>query len=325
MNLNDFLYISTIAECGSFTTAAKQLYIAQPSLSQRVKYIEGTYDISIFIRDIKGVRLTKEGEVFVKYANQILNAEQEMRRSLNALHNPDKQLIRLGTTQLMRSYLFDKLIMLFNQEYPNTQFDFIEDHSSRLQEQIAAGKLDIAIIYLPLEKPDIPHQVIFQDRFVLVPAVDSALEQKIRARQDGEFEPVSFDLLDGQPFSTAPSPTKLNRYITLNQKKHNINLDIKHYGKNYSMLYYMARSGIASTIICESFFNPSNTYIPYYYFDDEDSELYIAVIWRKDSFISKIASSLIRIAKQIQHIDYSPENDILSNEQKKIKNNQDSN
>lgn len=110
MNIDDYRYITTIADLGSFTSATKELFIAQPSLSQRVKYIEDTYNISIFIRDTKGIRLTAEGECFIRYARQILNLENDLQKEHSDIKGHRGNNLRVGTTQLISSPYFDALI-----------------------------------------------------------------------------------------------------------------------------------------------------------------------------------------------------------------------
>lgn len=72
MRLQQLHYIIKIVECGSMNEAAKQLYITQPSLSNAVKDLEAEMGISIFIRNPKGITLTKDGVEFLSYARQIV-------------------------------------------------------------------------------------------------------------------------------------------------------------------------------------------------------------------------------------------------------------
>lgn len=298
MNIDDYRYITTIADLGSFTRAAQELFIAQPSLSQRVKYIEKTYDINIFTRDTKGVKLTKEGECFVRHARQILNSERDLKAEITTMHDPEKQVLRIGTTQFIRSYLFNLLIQRLHQEHPKMQFTFFQASSADQQEALVSGKTDIAICYLPITSPNLNYEVIFHDGYVLVPAVGSSLEEKICGRSSHN-EPIPINLLENEPFAIATSGTRLYDYVAGLQEKHDTQLDIQHYVKNYSMLYTLAKAGIASTILYESFFDPAkDNYLPYYYLED-DCELSIAVVWRKDAYLQENAKELIRLAKEI--------------------------
>lgn len=300
MNINDFRYITTIAELGNFTSAAKCLSIAQPSLSQRVKYIEKVYNINIFIRDSKSVKLTAEGKCFVDHAREILNIEENLQREIADIHDPEQNNLRVGTTQFIRSYLFDAIVQEFHEKHPKIQFEFMEGNSRALQEEILNGKLDIAICYLPVISPNIEYQQIFRDRFVLVPATGGALSEKLLSFTKQGVQDIPFQLLEDEPFAIMFQGTKLYDYVTAQQIRHNVRLDIQHYGKNLSILYYMAKSGIASTILYESFFDPLKEYIPYYPLDDKENELVVTVMWRKGVYLFQAAREIIRIALKIQ-------------------------
>ncbi|MDV5977820.1 UNVERIFIED_CONTAM: LysR family transcriptional regulator [Streptococcus canis] len=72
MRIQQLHYIIKIVECGSMNEAAKQLFITQPSLSNAVKDLENEMGITIFIRNPKGITLTKDGVEFLSYARQII-------------------------------------------------------------------------------------------------------------------------------------------------------------------------------------------------------------------------------------------------------------
>ncbi|GAA0055358.1 UNVERIFIED_CONTAM: LysR family transcriptional regulator [Streptococcus canis] len=72
MRIQQLHYIIKIVECGSMNEAAKQLFITQPSLSNAVKDLESEMGITIFIRNPKGITLTKDGVEFLSYARQII-------------------------------------------------------------------------------------------------------------------------------------------------------------------------------------------------------------------------------------------------------------
>ena len=298
MNIDDFRYITTIADLGSFTGAAQKLFIAQPSLSQRVKYIEKTYGISIFSRNTKGVQLTEEGACFVKYAQAILNSENDLRREIADMHSFDNRILRIGTTQFICSWFFDALIKRFYMEHPNVQLEISDGSSTEQQEMLQAGKTDIAICYMPVVSKDLKYEVVFQDNYVLVPAKDGTLGERI-ASAGLQNEPIPVPFLQDEVFAAAPAGTRLNTYVMSLQEKYDTQIDIQHFVKNYSMLYAIAETGMASTILYESFFDPGKTYMPYYYLDDESSELQVAVMWRKGAYLQQEAKELIRLAKEI--------------------------
>lgn len=72
MTLQQLKYITTVAEIGTITEAANSLYISQPSLTNAIHELEKEMDIVIFNRTNKGITISKEGEVFLGYARQVL-------------------------------------------------------------------------------------------------------------------------------------------------------------------------------------------------------------------------------------------------------------
>lgn len=73
MTYKQLQYVVTVAEEGNITSAAKKLFVAQPSLTSAIRELEEEYNITIFMRSNKGVKLTSEGEEFLGYARQVLD------------------------------------------------------------------------------------------------------------------------------------------------------------------------------------------------------------------------------------------------------------
>ena len=76
MRIQQLHYIIKIVETGSMNEAAKQLFITQPSLSNAVRDLENEMGIEIFIRNPKGITLTKDGMEFLSYARQVVEQTQ---------------------------------------------------------------------------------------------------------------------------------------------------------------------------------------------------------------------------------------------------------
>ena len=72
MTLQQLRYIVEVAKSGTFMEAAKNLFLSQPSLTKSIKELEKEMGILIFDRTNKGVSVTKEGEIFLSYARQVL-------------------------------------------------------------------------------------------------------------------------------------------------------------------------------------------------------------------------------------------------------------
>ena len=72
MTLQQLKYVVTIAEVGTISKAAEELFVSQPSLTKALKELEKEMQITIFDRTNKGIHVSREGEIFLGYARQVL-------------------------------------------------------------------------------------------------------------------------------------------------------------------------------------------------------------------------------------------------------------
>jgi len=284
VNIEDFRYISTIAKLGSFSMAAQALFISQPALSQRVKHIEKEYGITLFTRSSKGVETTEDGTIFVNFANEILYSESCLRQFLLSRQHQSIERIRIGTSQLINSYIFDLLLDTFRKTFPNIKLDIVIEKSGPLQKLLLSGDLDIAIIHdINTPYDQLVYRTLCEDQIVLVPAKGSSLDKKIQDLGKQIYAPISFDILQNEPFALIPQELFLWRKIAAALRENHVDLDVQQYSENYDFLYKMAKKGNSSTFLLESYFNPDEDYIPYYYLDTDNFSLLIQIAYRKDS------------------------------------------
>ena len=138
MTLQQLKYMIIVAERGSITEAAKELYISQPSLSGAIKEVEKEAGIIIFSRCRAGVALTKEGMEFLGYARQVV---QQMDKK------PAKQRFCVSTQHYtFTTNAFVELIQRFGQE----RFEFIlnETQTHQIVEDVRNRFSDLGILYL---------------------------------------------------------------------------------------------------------------------------------------------------------------------------------
>ncbi len=146
MTIQQLRYVTKISECGSITEAARQLYIAQPSLSAAVKELEAELGIEIFRRSPKGIALSAEGAEFLSYARQILDQTQLLEERYKH-KKPAKQLCRIST----QHYAFavnafvDLITSLQADEY---EFTLRETRTAEIIEDVANFQSELGILYL---------------------------------------------------------------------------------------------------------------------------------------------------------------------------------
>ena len=155
MEIHQLRYFTAIVRAGSFTRAAEQLGITQPSLSQQIRRLEKQIGNPLFERLGRSVRLTAYGEALRQPAANILQQVAETRSSLAHLQRGVRGSLRVGVIPTIMPYLIAPRIGEFSQRFPEVELHFAEDTTSQLVEQLQAGDLDLAVSALPVRNPDI--------------------------------------------------------------------------------------------------------------------------------------------------------------------------
>ena len=171
MKDKDIAYISAIAETGSITKAAEQLFVAQPSLTQILHRLEKDYDTDFFQRSKDGIRLTRAGRLYLETAKHIKEAFEKMQDEIGVLPSAASQL-EIGVTSFLGSMLVPGLVRDFKHAFPDASLRLIENSSQTLEELAAGRKLDYAILHTPVGDSHLSYFPLYEERFLLAVSAD---------------------------------------------------------------------------------------------------------------------------------------------------------
>lgn len=178
MEINHIRSFCALARAGSFTHAAEELGIAQPSLSQQIRTLEKKIGTPLFERMGRSIRLTAFGEALREPALSILQQVAMAENSLANLRDGVRGRLRVGVIPTILPYLIAPRIGGFLKEFPDVDLQLIEDATPRLVEQLQSGDLDIAVTALPVRNPDIICSELFREPLFLAVAEGHALARK---------------------------------------------------------------------------------------------------------------------------------------------------
>src|SRR5258706_9278016 len=105
MNLSQLRFASTVASTGSFTAAAAECCVTQPTLSNGIAQLENELGERLFVRTTRKVALTPFGVHVLPYINEVLSAQASLVHQTQAFLSPGKRLIRIGTSPLVSANL----------------------------------------------------------------------------------------------------------------------------------------------------------------------------------------------------------------------------
>lgn len=138
-------YVYEVYKERSFTKAAQNLYISQPSLRARIKKIEEIIGEPLFDRSTTPLQLTEVGKVYIEAAEEITQIEQRVENYINDLAGLKTGNLAVGASTLFAAYVVPSLITQFNQKFPDVHIQLIEGNTAELEEMLGSNALDFVI------------------------------------------------------------------------------------------------------------------------------------------------------------------------------------
>lgn len=174
LTLKQMRYFEALARHGHFGRAADVCAISQPALSMQIKDLEGSLGTALFERGARSVRLTSFGMEFARRVRDILRGVDELADLARASRDRLVGRLRMGVIPTVAPYLLPSLIADLSRNYPDLDLHLRETLTQNLLDEIAEGRLDTAIVALPVSEPSLSEVALFSETFILVrPASDA--------------------------------------------------------------------------------------------------------------------------------------------------------
>ncbi len=167
MDITQLRYFCAVATTGSFTKAAEQENVTQPSLSQLILKFEREIGFPLFERLGRRNRLTPYGEALLPQAQSILRQIAEAEACLANLRHGVQGPLRIGVIPTILPYWLAPRLGEFTAQFPEVDLQLHETTTQRLIESLQAGELDAAVAGLPIPSPDIICSELFRESLCL--------------------------------------------------------------------------------------------------------------------------------------------------------------
>lgn len=145
MEIKQIDYFVSIVETGSFSLAARELYISQSSLSKQIIALEKELEVKLFDRSQRKIVLTKAGEIFHKHALNFQKTNQSLISDLGE-YKKSKPLLAIASIPVAAQYGITSYVAQFQKAYPQINFTLEERQSSTILPAIVQHKYDLAFV-----------------------------------------------------------------------------------------------------------------------------------------------------------------------------------
>ena len=171
--LKQLRYFDALARHCHFGRAAQVCAISQPALSMQIKELEETLGGVLIERGARQVGLTKFGEEVAQRARDILRSVDELSNFARASRDHLVGPLRIGMIPTIAPYLLPAIIANLTRMHPEIDIHIRETVTPTLIRELAQGRLDTAIVALPISEPSLTEVALFSENFLLVrPGVD---------------------------------------------------------------------------------------------------------------------------------------------------------
>jgi len=184
VTLKQLRYFDALAREQHFGRAAEACAVTQPALSMQIHELEAQLGFVLVERTRAGVLLSDKGREIAKRAARILGDVREMIEFAQHANELLAGSLRLGVIPSIAPYLLPPLLPLIRESYPNLELHVRETQTLPLTHELVEGKLDVLLLALPINHPEIETLALFDDRFLLALPHERRLSARVRATKD---------------------------------------------------------------------------------------------------------------------------------------------
>jgi LysR family transcriptional regulator, hydrogen peroxide-inducible genes activator len=281
-------YFEALARHGHFGRAADACAISQPALSMQIRELEGELGAALFERGARQVRLTGFGEAFALRVRDILRSVDELQDLARVSQDGLVGRLRIGVIPTVAPYLLPAIIGNLTRTYPGLDLHVRETVTGKLIGELVEGRIDAAIVALPVSEPSFTEVALFAEDFVLVrPGEDEG-----KPVPNGEtLSKMRLLLLEEGHCFRDQALSFCNRHSALPREL----LD----GSSLSTLVQMVSAGIGVTLIPEMAVavETRSASVSVARFENPKPSRTIGMIWRKTS---PLANQLLQISEVVR-------------------------
>jgi LysR family hydrogen peroxide-inducible transcriptional activator len=177
MNIRDLKYLIAVADHNHFGKAAEACFVSQPALSMQIKKLEGALGVTLIERNNKRIFFTDIGKLIVEQARDILYRVDSLQETANQAKDPFCGELHLGIIPTLAPYLLPRIIPKLSTLFPKLSLYLVEETTTNLLAKLNAGKLDAALVSIPIDGDFAVHP-LFDEEFVLALPLQHALAKQ---------------------------------------------------------------------------------------------------------------------------------------------------
>lgn len=180
----DFRHLETfcrVADLKNFSRAADDLLLTQPTVSGHILSLEKSLSLRLFDRTGRETRLTKAGEVFLRYASKLLTIRKDLLNALSEFSQGIRGELSLGASTIPGEYLLPRLMGDFKEGHPHFTLSLKIADTKEIIQDVLQGHVELGMIGAKVNHPSLHYERYEEDEIIVVAPSDHPLARKKRA------------------------------------------------------------------------------------------------------------------------------------------------
>ena len=303
-------YVLEVFKEKSFSKAAKNLYISQPSLSASIKRIESKISAPIFDRTTNPVSVTEFGKRYIESALEIQKIEDDFQNYVNDSLDILKGEIKIGGSSLFTSYILPSMIATFNKQYPLAEFKIYEDNTQNLMSMLLDGELDIIIDNVLIVNEKIASYCYTSETLLLAVPRHFEINKEFNKYQLSfsdvkydmhvypDFPCISLDSFKNEPFVLLKNENDTGKKARQLCKRHGFSPNIIFELDQQATAYNIACSGMGLCFVSDTLIKKSTPQhnMVYYKLTDKEINRNIYLYIKNNRYISNVCRKFIDVS-----------------------------
>lgn len=303
-------YVYEVYKAGSFSKAAKNLYISQPSLSATVKKTEAKIGMPLFDRSMTPVQLTDCGKKYIEIAERMMDMQEEFSCYVGNLGELRSGHLNVGGTYLFMVFVLPAALQEFHKKYPEVKLQVYEGHTSQLEAMLFSGDLDLVVDNYPMDESVYGKQFFMEEHLLLaVPAAFQSNESAARwaltaadvigqKHLEEKVEGVPLTLFQEEPFVVLRAHNDTRERVETICRNAGVMPHISLKLDQMLMAYRMSQKGmgisfVSDTVVRSQIPDPS---LVYYKISDPEARRNVYFYYKRNKFFSRSMEEFIKIA-----------------------------
>ena len=197
MDFRQLQYVLKVAECGSITKAANELYMAQPSLSNCIGKVEKELGVLLFDRSVNPIQLTLAGEEYVKEAKRILYIQEQLQKKLQDISQVSRRRVRIGISHERGIFMLPRILPVFRERFPEVSVEVVPGSHKKLSSLLSEGMLDIVMLPTIEKTADFRYIDVYEEEIMVCAGAGIVRSEHL---YEGKWDMIDPDRCGSIPF-----------------------------------------------------------------------------------------------------------------------------